>query len=360
MNRLAVVLAADSASTVTYWSEKGNEDRYFKGTNKIFQLSTHHPVGLMIFDSADILKVPWEIVVKDFRRNLGSKSFASLDEYAKEFFSFLNSNTRLFPPSVQKDIFLQAARSASLRTLFRIQNVKEVEENKRRASADAALSTRRAEVDAMPLTGGIDPDAPSEAIATWRGDLIKMIEDWRAGIGVTYPSDLVAFAELGILEVFKRPGEFLGTTGLVFAGFGDHDVFPAMVAHNSHGIVAGRHVSVPSSQVAISHDLPAWLSAFAQTSMSDTFNLGLSEDIYASMMQALTDGLKDFASALAQSSAVDLAQIPDLDGLINLTRSAITNSILDKAREQHAYPLRRVLASLPVDEMADLAETLYM
>jgi hypothetical protein len=112
--------------------------------------------------------------------------------------------------------------------------------------------------------------------------------------------------------------------------------------------------------VAISHDLPAWLSAFAQTSMSDTFNLGLSEDIYASMMQALTDGLKDFASALAQSSAVDLAQIPDLDGLINLTRSAITNSILDKAREQHAYPLRRVLASLPVDEMADLAETLYM
>ena len=63
-------------------------------------------------------------------------------------------------------------------------------------------------------------------------------------------------------------------------------------------------------------------------------------------MQALTDGLKDFASALAQSSAVDLAQIPDLDGLINLTRSAITNSILDKAREQHAYPLRRVLAFL--------------
>jgi hypothetical protein len=110
MNRLAVVLAADSASTVTYWSEKGKEDRYFKGTNKIFQLSTHHPVGLMIFDSADILKVPWEIVVKEFRAGLGSKAFNSLDDYANEFFSFLNSNVRLFPASVQKDIFLQAAR----------------------------------------------------------------------------------------------------------------------------------------------------------------------------------------------------------------------------------------------------------
>ena len=48
MNRLAVVLAADSATTVTQWTERGPEERYFKGANKIFQLSDHHPVGLMI------------------------------------------------------------------------------------------------------------------------------------------------------------------------------------------------------------------------------------------------------------------------------------------------------------------------
>jgi hypothetical protein len=38
---------ADSASTVTHWTEKGSEERYFKGANKIFQLSDHNPVGLM-------------------------------------------------------------------------------------------------------------------------------------------------------------------------------------------------------------------------------------------------------------------------------------------------------------------------
>jgi hypothetical protein len=61
MNRLAVVLAADSAATVTQWTGSKYEERYFKGSNKIFQLSDHHPVGLMIFDSADVLRVPWEI-----------------------------------------------------------------------------------------------------------------------------------------------------------------------------------------------------------------------------------------------------------------------------------------------------------
>ncbi|TYO67375.1 hypothetical protein FXV83_07190 [Bradyrhizobium hipponense] len=52
MNRLAAVLAADSAATVSQWTGEKVESRYFKGSNKIFQLSDHHPVGLMIFDSA--------------------------------------------------------------------------------------------------------------------------------------------------------------------------------------------------------------------------------------------------------------------------------------------------------------------
>ena len=32
--------------------------------------------------------------------------------------------------------------------------------------------------------------------------------------------------------------------------------------------------------------------------------------------------------------------------------------MLEKARQEHAFPLRRVLGALPVDEMAELAETL--
>jgi hypothetical protein len=79
MNRLAAVLAADSASTVSYFTPSGKEERYFKGTNKIFQLSNYHPVGMMIYDSADVLNVPWEILIKQFRRELGTKSFNSLE-----------------------------------------------------------------------------------------------------------------------------------------------------------------------------------------------------------------------------------------------------------------------------------------
>jgi hypothetical protein len=357
MNRLAVVLAADSATTVTHWSDKGKEERYFKGANKIFQLSNFHPVGMMIFDSADLLKVPWEVVAKEFRSTLGKKAFDSLDGYASEFFSFLNSNTRLFPAGVQKEVFLSAARTAALRTLFRIGKIGE-DDNANRAAAEAGIAARRAEVDAMPLAPGIE-EGPPRIVASWGDDLVKMLENWRGAFDkIVYPTDIRGLAELGILEIFKSPQEFMGTTGLVFAGFGDHDVFPAMIAYTSYGMIAGKHVAHETVRMALDHETPAWLSAFAQTSMSDTFSLGLSQDVYTSVMESLSEGLHPFAEAICDAVGGDIAKVPDLAALIAKTTKGISDAVLDKARNEHAFPLRRVLGALPVDEMAELAETL--
>jgi hypothetical protein len=154
MNRLAVVLAADSASTVTYWTDRGKEERYFKGANKIFQLSNYHPVGLMIYDAADVLRVPWEVVVKEFRGFLKKKSFNTLEEYANEFFSFLDGGARLFPDAVQKEVFLEAARSAAHGILFSADKADQPEDVRRQA-VDTAVQARRTELDAMPVIAGI-------------------------------------------------------------------------------------------------------------------------------------------------------------------------------------------------------------
>ena len=115
MNRHAAVLAADSASTVTRWVDGTVETRYFKGANKIFQLSHHQPVGVMIFNAADLLNVPWEILLKTFRDELADKTFNSLEGYAEEFFTFLDGNARFFPEDVQKLNIVSAAQRAAYR-----------------------------------------------------------------------------------------------------------------------------------------------------------------------------------------------------------------------------------------------------
>ncbi len=71
-------MAADSATTVTQWIGDRKEQRYFKGTHKIFQLSKFRPVGIMVYAAANLQGVPWDIIVKDFReRHLGKESFGT-------------------------------------------------------------------------------------------------------------------------------------------------------------------------------------------------------------------------------------------------------------------------------------------
>ena len=119
MNRLGVVLAADSATTVRYWNGNEEEVRYFKGANKIFQLSDFQPVGIMIYNAVDALRVPWEVIIKEFRRELGTKSFNSISGYADEFVSFVNENQRLFPADARRAEFEDVLGRAILKFLVR-------------------------------------------------------------------------------------------------------------------------------------------------------------------------------------------------------------------------------------------------
>jgi len=56
--------------------------RYFKGANKIFNLSKIQPVGMMTFDPANIHGVPWELVAEAYRESIDSVEFDNLSDYA--------------------------------------------------------------------------------------------------------------------------------------------------------------------------------------------------------------------------------------------------------------------------------------
>jgi hypothetical protein len=87
MNRTAVALAADSAVT---WSV-GKGRKIYNTVNKLFALSKHQPVGIMLYGGADFMGIPWETVVKVYRAHLGSKDFPKLRDYAADFMDFLET-----------------------------------------------------------------------------------------------------------------------------------------------------------------------------------------------------------------------------------------------------------------------------
>jgi hypothetical protein len=356
MNRHAAVLAADSASTVTRWVDGTLETRYFKGANKIFQLSHHQPVGVMIFNSADLLSVPWEILLKTFRDHLSDKTFNNLEGYAEEFFAFLDGNTRFFPEDVQRQNLVDAAVRAAYGLVFSVVDKLDKLENDPVVveKLGDAIAARQSTLTAISLPKRISDEHLKRSLATHQDSVsaelkvhLKIADELRSTL-----------AELAINEVFKRPGDLFGFAGLVFAGFGDHDIFPHMIEYRSNGILGGTQVIEESLREAIDHSLPASLNAFAQTSMSDSFSLGFSEDVYKALMAVLDQKLREFAGTICDASGIEVSTVQNLDDLIGKARSNISDGWFDSARREHAYPLRRVLGDLPVEEMAELAETL--
>ena len=96
LNKFGISIAADSAVTVETFHDGEVKQKVYNSTNKIFALSKHAPIGLMFYNTVTLGGVPWETIVKSYRKELDKKVFPILDGYCEHFFKYLMDNTKLF------------------------------------------------------------------------------------------------------------------------------------------------------------------------------------------------------------------------------------------------------------------------
>lgn len=84
LNKHGAAIAADSAVTM------GNTHKVVNSANKIFTLSKYHPVAVMTYSNAAFMGVPWDIIIKEYRKELGEKAFPFLKDYVDDFIRFLH------------------------------------------------------------------------------------------------------------------------------------------------------------------------------------------------------------------------------------------------------------------------------
>ena len=83
MNKHAVAIAADSAVTL------GGGRKVLNSANKLFSLSKHHPIAVAIYGNAELVGTPWEIIIKEYRKNLKDKPLTHVSDYVNDFFDFI-------------------------------------------------------------------------------------------------------------------------------------------------------------------------------------------------------------------------------------------------------------------------------
>jgi len=102
MNREGVAIAADSAITI------GSGRKILTNGNKVFMLTHDLPIGVLIYNNPNMMEMPWEIILKLYRKDLARKKavFPSLEEYAEDFFGYIKVNSKTLVGDVQeKSIF---------------------------------------------------------------------------------------------------------------------------------------------------------------------------------------------------------------------------------------------------------------
>src|SRR5271165_7203090 len=132
-NRVAIALAADSASTA---SLGGDVTKIYNTADKLFHLDDREPIAAMIYDGASFMGLPLEVLMKLFRaEKSGSRETAA--DYAKDFLTFLTSK-----PWITESIIDEHFKSMANRLigdLFEASDEKSLEDNIDRPQALKAI-----------------------------------------------------------------------------------------------------------------------------------------------------------------------------------------------------------------------------
>jgi len=359
LNKRAVVVGADSAVTTS----GGSHPRYSKSATKIFELSRHGNVAAMIFGSAQVDLVPWELAIKSFRAMLGDTQFATVSEYLDELVKYLSGNNNLFPDAVRQKLVEFHFDNAMVEVMKRATRIDGAIVEPASPLADrqirwaAAAATIRNDLQAKGAQNSL-PGGPLQA-------LLADLDPWTAraqgqlqGHSNMDAVDPASLAELAHTFRYVSPEVIHGSTGLVVAGYGTEQIFPAFAQLDVLGHVGDVLCVSNRKSNEVTHWSGSIILPLAQTSMIDVFTDGFGASLWSiirsTSRQMLDQVVGDFQ---ANGIAIPVALATTVT---NAAHEEFMKVWMRKNWEKNYDPLVGVISTLNVEEMAHLAETLLV
>jgi len=345
LNKEAVALAADSAVTVMFSSANSEPShKIFSSANKLFALSKYAPVGMMIYGNATFMGVPWETLIKEYRRKLDTDIFHDLKGYAQDFIKFLDGGNKFIPSSVQDEAFRDEV--VSFYEYIRERIIKKYNEY----LVDHKTISRKKAVEIAKSVINRDN------VKFEKADSLKSLPK-------TFGDRLK--------KRYKKRKEFtLPRSGIVISGFGDKDIYPSIYSFRIDGFVTDRLIYAGELSQKISFQSSALIVPFAQHEMVVTFMEGIDPNysmIVNGNLKTLLQGFTtEYTKAILDQCIKDTAdrnkiadKLLEKSGQISSKLYGVFKKILDEYRDSRfSRPVLGAVSSLPKDELASMAESL--
>jgi len=363
MNQRAMALAADSAVTMF----DGGKVIVRNDQKKLFNLAEGLPVGVMFFGVADLMGHPWDVLVEHYRSRIAAKPLAHVCDYAESLFSSLDGLESFFPAARHTDEYKRLIASV-YRFIFRYAHylVESGAEGPDEAILEEAITRIWRRYQAYP-DGRPRPDLPCVP----PGFAARIERDYGDSIADMIGYSFAAFSlnlearrrlrEIAVLAVVKDL--FLeDVTGLVFAGFGSDQPYPAVVTYNVSAVVGGIVKRARVDETRIDGDMHAAISLYADSEATYAFlrgiEVGLEGRVYGTFYAAaeqlvdkVVGSFGDIDPARRESIRRE-AQAEHVPQAVQNCYDAINDF------QQRTY-IDPVLAVIEISTRQDLAETAH-
>lgn len=365
MNKEAVALATDSA--VTTVQERGQ--KIFTSANKLFTLSKYCPVGIMIYGNANLLDVPWETIIKIYRRKLGSNNFNTLKEYADNFISFLDGNNMLFTDKQQEEYLFRSTLSyfAFLRKDIGkkvesiINDQKKILEDQVKIIITNVIQDHFDKIEKQEKLPSIPEDHTKTIINKYEPIIKKAIETIFEQLPIS-TENMNLLVDIGA-KLFSKIIFPSDISGIVIAGFGEGDIFPHLKSFDIDGLINNKlkYVEKISGDVTVQNR--ATIIPFAQREMVNTFMEGTDPSLQTFIQGYLTEIFEKYPDIIIGNieKLNDDEKKTLKEKLKKESKNILNNMEKDLSkikRQNYIAPIIDVVAMLPKDELAAMAESL--
>lgn len=294
INRSAVALATDSAVTLRV---RGAE-KVYNSADKLFELSNKDPMGIMVYNNLEFMGISLEVAIKNFREKIVTEHYNSITDAAAAFFKYLQND--LTPDEeIQKNHakFIIFPIIYKMRTYFNASSGEIYRERGKNTDYPAILHAildhevgRLNKIDTSECFDGKTENDFSAFYKDIFNEVIKLIFD-DLPIDDEHDAKLMTICALTLMKDEYSES----VTGMVFAGFGEHEKFPSLVAYKVDGIILGHLKKKMTDQVLTDRNkITGEILPFAQREMVDRFLYGVDPEFEA--------GIKDFLETVISST----------------------------------------------------------
>ena len=235
-------------------------------------------------------------------------------------------------------------------------------ENKIRKTTSQHIRKNYNTWEALPLISEVAKRDVTALLRKYRVIINKAKEDIFQNLTKTASQQLTKIA--GNLFV-KFPDHVLNSqvTGIVIAGFGSKEMFPALQAFSVEGIANDILKHGRDTSVVVNMQTPGAIVPFAQKEMVSTFMEGIEPGYKRVVDGYLSTLFEQYPETLVDSiDALDNTERAALKGKLKEISNEVLNEFEQALKiyrtEKYIEPVVRVVAHLPKDELAEMAESL--